>query len=185
MFFTKQDTTANKCFISSRKYAEFSSKLQVLLHYHNPTCAYNHHFNLHQKNVSLLRSILTYLSHPCLFTKSSLQSPLTLLSSILQQFFTSLFCLQPSQQSTPKIFSLSQSFSQFRLREGTRELGSLMRNDTVLISPFFLKVWTVIAGFATTNSLLSRLRKLVYCRQQPLIQMLEIAMANIPIHFLQ
>ena len=34
----------------------------------------------------------------------------------------------------------------------------------VLISPFFLKVWTVVSGFTITDSLLLSLIKLVYCR---------------------
>ena len=63
-----------------------------------------------------------------------------------------------------KIFLLPQQFSQFRLRQGTWELGSLVRTDTVLISPFFLKVLAVITRFAITDSLSLRLRKLVYCR---------------------
>ena len=37
---------------------------------------------------------------------------------------TSYFCVQPSQQSTPKTFSTTQPFSQFRLYQGTRELRS-------------------------------------------------------------
>ena len=48
------------------------------------------------------------------------------------------FCAQPSQQSAPKAFSLPQPFSQFRLHQGTRELGSLVRTQAVLISPFLL-----------------------------------------------
>ena len=68
-----------------------------------------------------------------------------------QQFFTSLLLRTTSQQSTPKILSLPYPFSQFRLREGTRKLGSLMRTDTVLISIFFLKVCTVITGLTTTD----------------------------------
>ena len=32
--------------------------------------------------------------------------------------------------------------------QGPRKIGSLVRTDTVLISPFFLKVWTVITGLA-------------------------------------
>ena len=67
-----------------------------------------------------------------------------------------------------KYFPLSQPFSQFRQRQGTRELGSLVgslvRTDIVLISPFVLKIWTVITGFTITDSLSLRLRKLVYCR---------------------
>ena len=46
---------------------------------------------------------------------------------------------------------------------GTRELESLATTDIVWISPFFLKVWTVITGLTITDSLLLRLRKLVYC----------------------
>ena len=68
-----------------------------------------------------------------------------------RQFFTSLLLRTTSQQSTPKILSLPYPFSQFRLREGTRKLGSLMRTDTVLISIFFLKVCTVITGLTTTD----------------------------------
>ena len=73
-------------------------------------------------------------------------------------------CAQPSQQSTPKIFSQPQPFSQFRLSQGTKELWSLVRNDTILISPFFFKVWTVMTGLTITNFLSLRRRKLVYCK---------------------
>ena len=66
--------------------------------------------------------------------------------------------------STPKIFSLPQPFRQFRLRQWTKKLESLKNTDTILISPFFLKVWTVITGLTITDSLLLSLRKLVYCR---------------------
>ena len=83
------------------------------------------------KSVSLLQSIFTSLFHPCFSTKSSLQSPLT----------------------HQKIFFLSQPFIQFRLRQGTKKIGSLVRNDTVLIFPFLLKVWTVITGLTITDFL--------------------------------
>ena len=104
------------------------------------------------------------LFHPYLLIKPSLQFPSTSPSSIPQPFFTSLFCVQPSKNSTLKIFSLPHPFCQFRLPQGTRELGSLVKTDTVSISPFFLKVWTAITGLAITDSLSVRLRKLVYCR---------------------
>ena len=55
------------------------------------TYAYNHPYNLHLKSVSLLQSIFTSLFHLYLFTKSCLQSPITLSSSILQWFCTPLF----------------------------------------------------------------------------------------------
>ena len=74
--------------------------------------------------VSLLQSVFTFLSHSFLFTKSSIQSPLTLPFSIHQKFSPTQFCSQPSQQSKPEIFSLPQSFIQFRLHhryQGARE----------------------------------------------------------------
>ena len=43
------------------------------------------------------------------------------------------------------------------IKEGTKEIWNLVRNDTVLISPFFLKVWTMISGFTITDSLSFRL----------------------------
>ena len=65
------------------KYAKFSTKWWVLVHYYNPTCACNQCYNLQQRPVLLLQSIFTPLFHPYLFTKSSLQSSLTFSSSIL------------------------------------------------------------------------------------------------------
>ena len=62
----------------------------------------------------------------------------------LSYFSPTSFCVQPSQQLTSKIFFLPQTFWQFRLRQETRELGSTVRTDTVVISPIFFKVWAVI-----------------------------------------
>ena len=59
-------------------------------------------------------------------------------------FLTSLFLSVIVPTICTKNVSLPQPFSQFRLREGNRELGSLVRIDTVLLSSFFLKVWSVI-----------------------------------------
>ena len=42
-------------------------------------------------------------------------------------FSTPYFCVQPSQQSTAKIFSLPQPFSQLRLRQRIKELSSFAR----------------------------------------------------------
>ena len=122
-----------------------------------------HPYNLHQKFVPLFQSIFLSLHHPFLFTKLSLQSKLTLPFTIPQQFFhLPSFYRQPSQKSTPKTSSLPQTFIQFRLRQRTRELGSLVRTDTVLISSLFLKVWKMIAGLTYADSLSLRLRKLMY-----------------------
>ena len=136
----------------------------MVLHFHNPTCGYKHSYNLHQESVPLIQSVFTSLFHPYLFTKSSCQTPLTLSSSVSQQLLPFYFRVEPSQQSTPKIFSLSQPLSQFRLRQWTRELRSFMRTDTNLISPFFLKVKTVTTGLTTTDFLSPRFRKMLYCR---------------------
>ena len=122
----------------------------MLLNFHSPSCAYNHIYNLRKKSVSLLQSIFTSLVHPYLSTKSSLLSPLTLPSTIPQQFFTSLFLRTTIPTIYTKSISLIQPFIQFRLRQGT---------DIVLISPFFLIVWTVITGLMITDSLSLRLRQ--------------------------
>ena len=160
---SKLDNKTNNKSISNKKYAEFSTKWLVLLRYHSTTCAYNYPFNLVPKNpksVPLLQSIFTSL-----FTSQlSLKSTLTISFLYLSNFSPPYFCIQTSQQSTPKMFSLTQPYNQFTLREETRELGSLVRTDT-LFSPFLIKVWTVIAGLTTTDSLSPRLRKLVYCMQ--------------------
>ena len=141
-------------------------------------CAYNQRYNLQQKSFPLRHSIFTSLFYPYIFTKSSLQSPLTI-PLYRSNFSPPSFCIQPSQQSTQKIFSLLQPFSQFKLRQGTRELrslvgslvGRLMRIGTVLISPFFLKVWTVIQG---SQSLIGSGKKNWYIA----------GVANHPIHLL-
>ena len=88
---SKLDNTVIKNSIFNTNYWEFSIKQQVLFHFYNPNCAYNHLYNLHQKSVPILKSIFTSLFHPYLFTKLSLQSPLTLPSSIPQQFCTFSF----------------------------------------------------------------------------------------------
>ena len=81
--------------------------------YFTLTCSQNHPYNLH------LHSIPLYLTN----------------------FSSFYFHVQPSQQSTPKTFSLPEPFSKFRLREGTRKLDNLVKTDAVLVSPFLIKVW--------------------------------------------
>ena len=165
--------------------AEFSIKWQELLNFHNLTCAYNHPYNLHQKPIPPLQPILPSLLLPYLVTKSYLQSSLTLPFSIPKQFFTSIFSfIAIPAIPTPKVFSLPQLFSQYRLCQRTNEQGSLVRTDSVLISPLFLELWTGKAGLTITDSLLQKLRKLMYYRQQSLMKVLMIRMANHPIHLL-
>ena len=97
----KLDNAVNKNSIFNTKYAEFSAKCKVLLHFHNSICAYNHPYNLHQKFVPLLPSIFNPLFHPYLLIKSSSQFPLELPSCIPQQFFTTLFL----RTTIPKIYT--------------------------------------------------------------------------------
>ena len=118
-------------------------------HFHNPICAYNHPYNLQEKSLPLLQSIFTSLFLPYFITKSSLQYHSLLLH--LSNF-------SPPNSLHQKIFSLPQSFSQFRLRQGVMKLGSLVETDTALISPFFLKVQILITGLTITDSLLFRLK---------------------------
>ena len=82
-------------------------------------CSQNHHYNTHYHSLSLF----------------------------LSNFSPFSFYVQPSQKSIPKLLSLPQPLSQFGLHQGTRELGSLVTTDTVLIFPFFLRLWTGITGF--------------------------------------
>ena len=93
VFLSKLDNTVNNNSIFNTKCLEFSTKCYVFFHFHNPTCAYNHPYNLHQRSVTPLQLFFTYLFGPYLLIKSSLQSPLTLPFSTPQLFFTSLFLL--------------------------------------------------------------------------------------------
>ena len=113
------------------------------------------------KTVSPLQLISMSLFQPYLFKKLSLQSLLTLFTSILSNFLPPYFCVQPSLQSTSKLFSLPQPFSQSRLRQGTNEQGSHWH---YLILFFFLKIWTGLTGLTIIDSLKLRLRKLAFCR---------------------
>ena len=125
----------------------------MLLHFRNSSCAYNQWWNLQQKPVLLKQSIFTSLFYPYLFTKSSLQSPLTFPSSIPQQFFTSFFLRTTTPTSyTKNIFPTSTILPIQTKEPVTRKLGSLLRNDTALFSPFF-KAWTVKTGLTITDSL--------------------------------
>ena len=74
-------------------------KMAVLFPFHNPTCANNQPYNLHQ-NVSSIN--FTSLFYPYLFIKLFLQSPLTLTSSMSEHYL----CVQQPLQSTSKVFSL-------------------------------------------------------------------------------
>ena len=135
----------------------------MLLHFRNPIYANKRTYNLHQKSVSLLQSIFTYFTLTC--SQNHPYNPHKYSRFLYLRNISPLyFHEQPSQQSAPKIVSLPQPFIQFRLRQGTRKLGSIVETDIVLVSHFFLKMFTVITGLEATDSLSLRLRKLVYYR---------------------
>ena len=133
----------------------------MILRFPNLTCVYNHLYILSTKT----RSSTSVNFH--------LPIPLLLLNKIIYTILTNTLFLCTSAVFYHPIFAynnpsnLPQNISlpwPFRLHQRTKELWSLVRNPIVLISPFFLKVWTLITGLTITNSLSLRLRKLVYCR---------------------
>ena len=63
---SKLDNTMNSNSSFNTKFAEFSTKCQVLFHFHNTTCACNQPCNLDQKSVPLLHLFLPpYSVHTC------------------------------------------------------------------------------------------------------------------------
>ena len=135
------------------------------------------------KSFPLLESTFISLFHPYFLTTSSLQSLPTLSSSELHQFFISLFLHTTIPAScTEKIF-LTSAIQPLQATSKNKKLWSLVRNGTVLISVFFLKVLEVITRLTINDSLSLRLKKSAYCRQQPLMKIFAIRMAKHPIHF--
>ena len=84
---------------------------------------------------------------------------LTILTSLAlsfpnpQQFFAFLFLHTAIPTNYTKSIFLTSAFSQCRPCQGIIEQESLVRTDTVLIFPFFLKVWTRKVGLTITDSL--------------------------------
>ena len=139
------DNMVNNSTNFNTKYAEFSTKGLVLFHFHSPFSGYNQRCNLYQQTVPFLQSISTSLFHPYLFIKSSLQSPLILLSYITQEFFTSFFL----RKIIPTIYNknIFPIWNILPIQAASRyqEIMEYCEDWQCLISPFFLKVWTVIA----------------------------------------
>ena len=92
-------------------------------------------YNLRQISFLLLHSSFISLFRLYFLTKSLLQSTLIRHSSIPQHFSPPYFCVRPSQQSTPKMFSVTQPFNEFRLRKRTKELCSVLRILNLSLPP--------------------------------------------------
>lgn len=111
-------------------------------------------------------SVNFYLPFPPLFVnKIILTIPINtsfLYTSAI--FHLPIFAYNHSNNLHQKHFSCFSHLANSGLRQGTRKIGGLARTDTVLISPLFFKVWTVITRLVITDSLSPRFRKLVYCR---------------------
>ena len=192
------DHTVDSNSISNTKYAGFSAKWQVVGAYSfsQPYLRIQPPLQSPSK-IRFSSSVNFHLPIPPLLVhKIILTIPNNTPYICLINFAPPYFCVQLSQQSAQKIFLYFQPICQFRLRQETRKLGSLVRTDSILVSHLLpqcmvsdnrahcLSVWSVITGLTITDSLSLRLRKLVYCRQQSLIKMLAIRMANHPIHVL-
>ena len=124
---SKLENTVNNNSIFNTKCAEFSTKWKVLIHFHYLTYVYNHSYNLHHIFVPLLQPLFTCLFSSYFFITSVLKSPLTLPSSVPQQFFIFLFLCTGIRIICKKVFSLPQSFSQFRLRQEPTSKAVLLR----------------------------------------------------------
>ena len=126
-FRSNLDNMVNKSSNFNTKYAEFSRKWQVLLHFHNPSCGYNQRCSLYQETVLLLQSIFTSLFYPYLFTKLSLQSTLTLSSYITQLFFISLslFAYNYPKNLHQKYFPYLKHFANSGCVKGPGSQGAL------------------------------------------------------------
>ena len=112
----------------------------MLLHFQNPVIIFKQNLYLY----------FTQFSPPFFTLTSSQNHPYNPHQHSLPLYFRNF---SPPNNLHQKIFFLSQPFIQFRLRQGTKKIGSLVRNDTVLIFPFLLKVWTVITGLTITDFL--------------------------------
>ena len=123
----------------------------MVLNFHNPSCGYNQHCNRYQETVPLLQSIFTSLFHPYLFTKSSLQSPLTLPSYIIQQFFTSVSLRATIPTIYTKNIFPTSNILPIQAASRYQDVREYCEDWHCLISPFFLKVWTVIAGLTLNH----------------------------------
>ena len=135
----------------------------MLFHFHNPSCGYNQPCNLYQETVLLLQSIFTSPFHPYVFTKSSVQSPVTLYSYKTQQFFTSLFL----RRTIPKIYTKNIFPTSKILPIQATSRGQGAREyceDWHCFNLFLLPQSIDIAGLTHNHWLSLRLIKLVYCR---------------------
>ena len=135
----------------------------MLSNFRNPTCAYKQPYNLHQKFVTLVNfhlPIPLLLVHKIIY-KNPINTTFLYTSAI---FHLPIFAHNYPSNLQQRYFPCFSHLANLGCILGTRELESLVTTDTVWISPFFLKVWTVITGLTITDFLLLRLRKFVYCR---------------------
>ena len=128
---SKSDNTVNNNLTFNTKWAEFSTKWWVLLHFTSPYLFIP---------IQFLRSLFVYFSQfslPYMITKSPLQSPPTLLFPIPQPLFTSLFLhIVISTILTKKVFPYH--FASSGCIKGPMNKWVLtLRADTVTFLPTF------------------------------------------------
>ena len=172
---SKLDNTVNSTSIFNAKYVEFTTKWQVLLHFNNPTCACKSTLQSPPKihpftSVNFHLPIPPLLVHKIVITIPTNNSfPYTSVISHLPLFgYNHCNNLHQKYLPTPTIQTI-QAASRYQVARQLGSIagslaGSLVRTDTVLLSPFHLNVWTVVTGLAITDSSSLRLRKLIYCK---------------------
>ena len=100
--------------------------------------------------------------------------------SIKDFLFEEDLLTQSSLPFSSTIRPVFHPFSQLKVPRGSSARASVVRTGATLISPYFPEAWTQIAVLTVNDSLLLRLRKLGYLKQQPLRKMLVIRMTSHP-----
>ena len=113
--------------------------------FYQPTCSYNHLYNAHQQSLPLLHmfstSYLTSLQVDKTILKIPSKTPFLYTSTFLQ-FFS--YSYSHPYSFHRKSFPLLQPFSQLRLFQWPNQRRSLVKSETVVISPCFSEAWAVI-----------------------------------------
>ena len=125
---------------------------------------------------SILSIFRLPISPPYILRKPCLQSQPPLPSSICQRLCTSLF----DKKAIP-IVSIKKPFH-YVIHSANSDCvkgrENLVKVDTIFASSCLPERWTGVAVLAITDSLSRRLKKLVHCRQQPLMKTPGTRMTN-------
>ena len=118
-----------------------------------------HFYNLHQNSVPLPTLVNFHLPIPPLLFNKIILTTSTNTPFI---YATAIFHLAIFGYNHPS--NLHQKYFPYHSNLANSNCVKEQESYEVLISPLFLKVWTVMTGLTITDSLLLRLKKLVHCR---------------------